>query len=445
MNVRVIVFQVLSFTLMMLTSRPALTQHIQGYNYDEDKIPPYTLLDPLTLSNGTTVTTPAVWWSTRRPEIVRLFEENVFGKTPVSAHVPLRVRQIESDRSALGGRMIRKQVDIFFTDRGEAGPFMRLLVYLPVRSTHPSPVVLGLNFGGNQTVLDDPQIKPTPTWSRPKGANTLEHTEPAETTRGSQTEEWQVRKVIAHGYGLATVYYGDIEPDFKDASQHSVRQLFLSSGQTASPPDDWGAIGAWAWGLSRAMDYLQTDPDVDAKHVAVTGHSRLGKVADWAAAQDMRFAAVLSTESGKAGQSLSRRGLGESVAHLQHSFPYWFCANYAQWVGKDQLIPADGNMLLSLLAPRPVYVASAVGDEWSDPHGEFLSAISASSVYALLGAGGLGAGEMPAVDSPVHGGNVSYHVRSGKHDVTAYDWDQYLQFLDAHFNQQAVGSRKAHR
>ncbi len=429
---------------MMLVGTPALSQHIPGYNYDEARIPPYTLLDPLLLANGRPVTTPAAWWSMRRPEIMRLFEENVFGRTPSNAHVPLRVQQIEADRSALEGTAIRKQIDIFFTAKGESGPFMRLLIYLPAHPTHPSPLILGLNFGGNQTVLDDPQIKPTLTWKRPKGADTVEHTAPPDSSRGSQIQEWQVRTLIAHGYGLATAYYGDLEPDFKDASQFSVRQLFVQPNQTKPASDEWGAIGAWAWGLSRAMDYLQTDPDVDAKQVAVTGHSRLGKTADWAAAQDMRFAAVLSTESGKAGQSVSRRGLGESIAHLQHSFPYWFCPNYAKWVGNDQQIPADGNLLLSLFAPRPVYVASAVGDEWSDPRGEFLSAVSASRVYALLGVGGLSGAEMPAVDAPIHQGNVAYHVRAGKHDVTAFDWDQYVQFLDTHFHKKAVLSGKVH-
>ena len=439
--------QVLWLILLLLSAGRAWSQQIPGYNYDESKIPPYSLLDPLRLENGTTVTTSSEWWSIRRPEILRLFEENVFGRTPANAQVPLRVHQIEMDRNALDGQAIRKQVDIFFTAKGEAGPYMRVLVYLPAHATHPSPVILGLNFRGNQTVLDDPHIQPTPVWSRPEGTTSLEHAQPGEATRGSEIEEWQVRKILAHGYGIATAYYGDIEPDYKDASQYSVRQLFLRPNDAAPNVDDWGAIGAWAWGLSRALDYLQTDPDIDAKHVAVTGHSRLGKAADWAAAQDLRFAAILSTESGKAGQSLSRRGLGESIAHLEHSFPYWFCVNYAKWVGHDQEIPADGNLLLSLLAPRPVYVASAVGDEWSDPRGEFLSAMSASRVYFLLGAGGLTNSEMPAVEHPVQGGNVAYHVRSGKHDVTAFDWDQYLQFLDTHFHPQAAlpSSRKQSR
>ncbi|SFS12868.1 hypothetical protein SAMN05421771_2197 [Granulicella pectinivorans] len=421
--------KVLTGVLLLGYVLSAGAQHVPGYNYDEAKIPPYTMLDPLVMLDGTPVKT-AAQWGVRRREIVGLFEENVFGKTPKSAKVPLRAKVIEMDAHALGGLAVRKQVDLYFSEQGDAGPKMRLLVYLPSHAKGPVPVVLGLNFGGNQTVIDDAGIQPTMVWVKAKPALKLEHVVPEEKTRGSQMKEWQVRMILERGYGLATAYYGDLEPDFKDADAYSVRRLF----QTEFAADDWGALGAWAWGLSRAVDYLISDKAVDAKRIAVTGHSRLGKAADWAAAQDMRIAVLLSTESGKGGQSLERRGIGESVEHLQHSFPYWFCANYAQWVGKDQEIPADGNLMLALMAPRPVYVASAAGDEWSDPKGEFLSAVSASRVYALLGHQGLAVTEMPAVDVAVHawGSDVGYHVRSGVHDVTAFDWEQYLSFLDEH-------------
>lgn len=418
-----------------LCATTGLAQHIPGYNYDEGKILPYVLLDPLKFSDGSAVTTKAEWWDRRRPEIVRLFEENVLGRTPENARVPLRAHVVEIDRHALGGRAVRKQIDLYFTPQGERGAKMRLLVYLPAHARRRSAVVLGLNFGGNQTVLEDPAIQPTPVWTKPKGATELLHQLPEEKTRGTQTQEWQVEKIISRGYGLATAYYGDLEPDFKDASQYSVRQLFAKPGQTPNG-DDWGAIGAWAWGLSRAVDYLASDKDVDAKRIVVTGHSRLGKVADWAAAQDLRIAGVLSTESGKGGQSISRREIGETVLHLEHSFPYWFCPNYEKWAGHDQEIPADGNLLLSLIAPRPLYVASAAGDEWSDPKGEFMSAVSASRVYALLGKRGLEATTMPAVDQPLLKGDVAYHIRTGKHDVTTFDWEQYLNFLDLQFGMQ---------
>jgi hypothetical protein len=405
-----------------------------GYNHDEAAVARYTLADPLTFADGAPVSRKD--WPRRRAEIVRLFEESEFGRVPDAAmHLPLRAHVEEEDDQALGGLAIRKQITLYFSDQGDSGPSEHLLLYLPAHRPGPVPVILGLNFQGNQTVADDPGILLHPVWASALHApGPPRLVTPEAATRGKQAQEWQVPLILARGYGLATVYYGDLEPDFKDAIQLGIRPLFYAPGQTEPAPDDWGALAVWAWGLSRALDYLVTDPRIDARRIAVTGHSRLGKAADWAAAQDLRFAALLSTESGKGGQSLTRRTFGENVAHLDHSFPYWFCANYAQWVGRDTEIPADGNLLLALIAPRPLYVASAAGDLWSDPRGEFLSALSASRVYRLLGRRGLRGDTMPAVDQPTDPHrDVAYHIRSGNHDVTAFDWQQYLNFLDAHF------------
>jgi hypothetical protein len=198
-------------------------------------------------------------------------------------------------------------------------------------------------------------------------------------------------------------------------------------------PEQWSAMGAWAWGLSRAVDYLREDPRVDALHIGVVGHSRLGKAALWAAAQDTRFNLVISNESGKGGASLLRRGYGETIDHLNGAFPHWFAPAYKQYTGHPEKLPVDGNELLSLIAPRPLYVASAAEDLGSDPKGEFLSAVNAGRVYALLGRRGLGISQMPAVDQPVMH-DIGYHVRSGKHDVTEFDWDQYLAFADMHWH-----------
>jgi hypothetical protein len=415
---------------------PASGQHIDGYNYAESNVKSYVLLDPLTMADGTPVRTSKDWWQKRRPQILELFRENVFGRVPANAHIPLRYHVVEKAHPALGGKATRTQVTIYLTPQRGAGVKMHLLVYLPAHPQHHVSVILGLNFGGNQTVAADPGILLSPVWTKAKSASLPEQTVPEESTRGTQANEWQVDAILARGYGLATAYYGDIEPDFKDSMRFGIRQTFLHDGQTAPAPDEWGALAAWAWGLSRAVDYLQSDKRIDDHRIVVTGHSRLGKAADWAAAEDQRFAAVLSTESGKGGQSLYRRNLGETIAHLEHSFPYWFCGNYKQWVDRDDQIPVDGNLLLALIAPRPLYVASAVEDEWSDPRGEFQSAVSASRVYALLGKRGLPAMEMPQVGQSVQY-DVGYHVRSGKHDVTAYDWAQYLDFLDMHFGRQS--------
>ncbi len=419
----------------------ARAQHIPGYNYDEAKVPSYMLLNPLRTVDGSPVQRPAQW-PMRRAEIVRLFEQNVFGRTPPAAeHAGAHARVLEHDEHALNGLAVREQVEITFDAAPGLTPDpaverrIRLLLYVPRASVlrrRPAPVVLGMNFNGNQSVVDDPGILPTDVWSHPRGTAAPLHTPPDVSTRGSDAAAWQVAMLLQQGYAVATFYYQDLEPDSKGGLAFSARHLFSTDAALAQP-DAWGAIGLWAWGLSRAMDYLQLDPLVDAQHVAVFGHSRLGKAADWAAAQDLRFAAVLSNESGHGGQSIQRRALGETVYHLEHSFPYWFCPAYARWVGHDTEIPADGNLLLSLVAPRPLYVASAEGDEWSDPKGEFLSAVSASRVYTLLGERALAADTArPAVGAAIGlDGLVAYHERTGKHDVTAFDWQHYLEFLSA--------------
>lgn len=420
----------------LTSSLAAAQQHIPGYNYSENDIPPYTLLNPLQMSDGALVKTKSEWWHARRPQIIALFQNNVYGRIPAAAErASVRVVTVEKSTPALDGLARREQIDLVFapppTGDAQTAWRMRILLYLPAHAHGPVPVIFGLNFDGNQAIFDDPGIEPTPVWIKPHGAPAPIHVAPAPSTRGTRASEWQLRMVLSRGYALATAYYGDIEPDFKGERQNSVRALF-GSPASAQAPNAWGALAAWAWSIHQAVAYLRTNPAIDPQHIAVTGHSRLAKAADWAAATDPHIAALLSTESGKGGQSIQRRELGETVYHLEHSFPYWFCPAYAQWVGHDQQIPADGNLLLSLIAPRPLYVASAQGDEWSDPRGEFLSARSASQVYRLLGVSALAPNAtMPPVNQPIglHG-FVAYHIRTGKHDVTAFDWEHYLDFLD---------------
>ena len=410
-------------TLVALLSAcvPAASQGHPEANFDEAKVPKYTLPDPLTLQNGEKVKDARTWFSKRRPEILAMYQEDVFGRSP-AAPAKLEYEVASVDKQALGGKAVRKLVTLSL-----AGKKVNLLLYLPAGAAKPVPVFAGLWFAGNQTVALDPGVPLSEEWSTDRTTHKVIHKPAPEDSRGKSAQQWQVDKILAHGYGLATVYYDEIEPDIPGAISYGIRPLFFKPGQTMPLADEWGAIGAWAWGLSRVMDYLEKDHDVDAKRVALIGHSRLGKTALWAGAQDTRFSIVISNESGEGGAAISRRDFGERTKDLNTHFPHWFDANFAKYNDRENAMPFDSHMLLSLIAPRGLYVASAEGDQWSDPRGEFLGAANAGPVYELLGKKGLGTHQMPAVHQPIMH-DVAYHIRAGKHDVTAYDWDQYLKF-----------------
>jgi hypothetical protein len=400
-------------------------------NYDESKVPPYTLPDPLVCADGTRVTSANIWEKKRRPELVRLFEEQVYGRAPAGPR-GMHSAVTSLATNALGGRATRKEITVWFTP-GTNGPSLRLLLYLPNAAKKPVPAFLGLNFYGNHAISADPGITLSDRWMTPRPNGCVVNHRATDACRGGEASNWPVEKILARGYALATFYYGDLEPDFPEGWKLGVRAALNPDGtNTLFQPEDWGAISAWAWGASRALDYLETDRAIDAQRVALIGHSRLGKTALWAGAQDRRFALVIANESGEGGAALARRWFGETTALINRQFPHWFCGNFKKYSGHENEMPTDQHELIALIAPRPVYVASAAGDLWSDPRGEFLGAKGAEPVYELFGKAGLGVTNWPAANHPV-GDFIGYHVRPGAHDLTDDDWEQYLNFAGRHF------------
>lgn len=362
------------------------------------------------------------WKKVHRPTIMDFFLTDVYGHYPQKQVTP-RFELLEQSDKALGGKAIRKQVAIHL--EGMDTPIL-LLIYQPAGVKGKVPAFVGMNFKGNHQVNIDPEIIISDNAPKGKDLGT-------DAPRGAASSRWPLEEIVGAGYAVATIYRGDVDPDHDDGFKNGIHPLFYRAGQTKPDAEEWGTIGAWAWGLSRVMDYLEQDKSIDHKRVAVIGHSRLGKTALWAGATDERFAIAISNDSGCGGAALSARKVGETVAKINKSFPHWFCDNYNKYNDNEEALLVDQQGLIALIAPRPVYVASATEDEWADPEGEFLSALYASPVYELYGNKGLAVSSMPKPEQPSIEGYVGYHIRTGKHDITLYDWQQYIKFANQHF------------
>jgi hypothetical protein len=370
-----------------------------GFNYDEARVPAYTLPDALR-GKGATVASPEQWRA-RRAEILDLFRDTVYGRSPGQPeHLAFHV--LEENPRAMEGAATLRRVSIA-SRQGPRSHQFELTLFLPNGRQGAIPVFLLINNRG------------------------ATNTDP---TRRERSGFWPAEQLIARGYGIAALQYGQLAPDDKERFRDGVIALFEGGSSGPRPAHAWAAIGAWAWGASRAMDYFATDARVDAARVAVVGHSRGGKAALWAGAQDDRFALVISNESGEGGAALSRRLFGETVARINGSFPHWFTDTYKTFNGRETELPVDQHLLLSLVAPRALYVASADEDLWSDPRGEFLALAASSPVYGLWGNPAIRADQMPPLDRPFVAGRRAYHVRTGTHNLTPYDWDRFADFAD---------------
>ncbi len=443
-------------------------------NYDESKVPDYRLPDPLVFADGMPVASPDEW-NRRRNEILELCTQQMYGRIPVAMRqTKIHAEILESSDDALNGTARRRQVRLYLTERN-ARPYIDLLIYLP--QSRPSATFLGLNFQGNASTTDDPAVL-VPEWEAWQGEN-------AQKERGAQKDRWCFEEVVEANCASVTAHYYDIEPDFDDANRAQrlydwfvtddtttdgfvVKAMEKSTDnkgvenlsadvtnsttdgnvianentQTVSvslPEDGCGAIAEWAWGLSRILDWLETIPDLlDADRVVVHGHSRLGKTALWAGATDERFAGTISNDSGAGGAAISRRCFGETVWRLNTSFPHWFCRNFRQYNNNENQLPFDQHEVIALCAPRPILVASAEKDQWADPRGEFLATVWAEPVYLLLGTAGMnteltefgddGMPLLPPLEQPINRAVVNYYIRKGVHDVTLYDWQQWITF-----------------
>ncbi len=370
-------------------------------NYDEEKVKVRNLPELFVTNQGLKIESKELWRSEKRDELLDVFASSIFGKAPTYSS-ELEFEAVREDSEWLNGRAIRSELKIYPLGK-QNNAALTLLLYLPKQSDIPHSVFLGANFLGNDFVESD-------------------------------HERWPLELIINSGFGVATFFYGDIENDNPTGWIKGIRGEYLRlSGKQELLDDDWGAIAAWAWGLSRAMDYLCMNPRIDEKKVALIGHSRLGKAALWAAAADERFAAVISNNSGTGGAKLLRRNFGESIESITREFPHWFATNFEAYALDIDSLLVDSHCLLALVAPRPLYVASASDDLWADPRGEFLAAQLASTVYELFGYKGIDKElDFPPLNTVI-GDVVGYHCRSGTHGITPYDWGRYIEFVQRHF------------
>ena len=396
-----------SILLGLALMLPVGAQEVK-HNFIEERVPAYDLPDPLVLNDGRKVKTRKVWEKQRRPQILDVFSSEMYGSIPGRPE-GLHFETL-SEETVYDGLGLRKRVRIYLDADGFH--WFDVLVHVPLGSGERVPFFVGLNFKGNDATLDE-----------------------------RAASRWPYEMILAAGFGVATAWRDSVEPDggaFVDPGDDpsfcrdgGVRAWYNEGG-------DWGAISAWAWGLSRILDYLESESFADAAKVAVIGHSRLGKTALWAGANDTRFAAVISNDSGCCGAAISRRVFGENFASITVAFPHWFAAEFQNYRGRESDFPLDQNCLAALAAPRPLYIASATLDGWADPRGEWTDAASLDPVYRLYGRKGLRSSQydasvMPEADCPIADGDVAYHIRSGKHNITAFDWEQYIGFLKRHF------------
>jgi hypothetical protein len=433
------IFSVAFFTSAIVLFAPAVSAQVADapdgtvaalpVNYTEARVGSYTLPDPLKLNNGQVVKDAKTWTEQRRPELLKYYASEIYGRIPTTAP-KVTWQVVSNDASALGGTAILKQLTGHMGSSD--GPAIAVTLYTPANAGKPVPTLVSIsfNFAGGR-VRGAASTNATKASSRegaPAASTNAAGAGGGVALRGTPAE------LISHGFGFARITYNTIETDVEGQTNVNLaRKLALSPGQTTPAADEWGAIAAWAWGISRVVDYLETDPAVDSKRIAITGVSRLGKTVLWAGANDPRIALVIASCSGEGGAALARRNFGETIAHLvaPARYPYQFAANYAKY-GKDpSRLAVDTHCLIALIAPRPLLLQTGDTDRWSDPKGEFLAAVAAEPVFELFGKRGPQVDQMPNAGQLV-GNTLAYYMHAGGHGTIPSDWDIYLKFLEQH-------------
>ncbi len=380
--------------------------------YDEDKIPHYDLPPLLVTAEGKEVATPEDWQNIRRPQIMALFGNLIYGRIP-RPDSPLKVdfEVKKTDPEFMQGKATRKDIQIRLSNNNGKVE-MLVLVFVPNDATKPVPAFMKHSFDNTQSLGFDADTGPF--------------------RQGFLRNGWPLGEFFKRGYAFVAVYQGDLVQHNEVEFLHRIYPLFYGKGQSFPKAHEWGVLTTVAWGAMRAMDYLETDDDIDHKRVAIMGHSKMGKATLWTAALDERFAMAISAQSGCAGAALWRRRSGETLEKMVTRFPYWLCRNAWKFVGREDDLPVDQHMLLACIAPRPVYVHSGVEDTWADARGEYLSAYHASEVYRLLGKKGLTSEKSPPAGKAIIESDVGYHVRQGGHSIKKYDWLRFMDFADYH-------------
>lgn len=393
-------------------------------NLDESAVGAFTI-PPLPLDKQTT---PEEFSSSIRPLLLSELSRYMYGPIPPPCE---EIRfLVRSEGVAFEGLALRREIDIVCRHRG-LERILHLLLYIPQKSTGKVPVFFGLNFRGNIATSSDPGVTFHP-FERYPSLGTIRYADRRvdESKRGTLTTGWEFERVLKRGFAAATMCYYDLYPDRPDGFEKSIMRMFYTPEQWNSPERETGAISAWAWGIQRAIDCLCRQAELDPAKIIVHGHSRLGKTALWAGANDSRIALTVSNCSGTCGAKLAHRNFGENFEWINHWNPHWLRASFDQYTGKDQELPIDQHFLMAAIAPRLLYVASAENDLYADPKGEFLAAFHASPAWKIFGKKGLDSATFPAPGRWI-GNQVGYFLRTGEHSFLPENWEALLDFTCA--------------